>query len=153
MWYSYSSFSFSYQPTASVSFPWLITRVIASCVQLAQSLSRFFYFNPIVSVVLEGVPVADRMLLYHNEIPTTTRQAESLSCRSAGASWHYPNGSTVAQFDSNSRNSYIIQRTLIMDSRLIRNVEAEIPTEANLSGLWTCRLDSEAIPLGIYRNG
>ena len=96
------------------------------------------------------MPANDQMLLYHDEIPTTAFREESLSCRSAGASWHYPNGSTVAQFDRNSRNSYITQRTLGMDSRLRRSVDAEVPTEADQS---TCRLESEAVSLGIYRRG
>ena len=103
-------------------------------------------------MVLLGVPVADRKLLYHNEIPAEVAQDEvSLSCRSAGASWHYPNGSTVAQFNPN--RGYITQITIGTDSRLIRSVDTEVPTEANLNGLWTCRLNNEAIPLGIYQSG
>ena len=109
-------------------------------------------YIPLVSVVLLGVPVADRKLLYHNEIPTSVARDEmSLSCRSAEASWHYPNGSTVAQFNPN--RGYITQITIGMDSRLRRNVLAEVPTEADLNGLWTCLLNNEAIPLGIYQSG
>ena len=79
----------------------------------------------------------------------------ALSCISAGAFWHFPNGSLVDEF-SDASYKYFTQLMLSADSRLQRNIAAPVPTEDDLNGLWTCRLrgnEAGAIPLGIYQRG
>ena len=108
-----------------------------------------------MSVVLAEVPITERRLLYHDEIPTSIIREDALRCISAGASWHFPNGSLVDEF-SGLMGNYFTQRMLSTDSRLQRNIAAPVPTEDDLNGLWTCRLrgnETGAIPLGIYQRG
>ena len=109
----------------------------------------------VASVVLYGVPITERRLLYHDEIPTSQAMEDALRCISAGASWHFPNGSLVDELRDNT-DKYFQQLMLSADSRLSRNILAPVPTEDNLNGLWTCRLrgnETGAIPLGIYQRG
>ena len=108
-----------------------------------------------MSIVLETVPITEPRLLYHDEIPTTALEQDALRCISAGASWHFPNGSLVDEFSGTS-DIYFQQLMLSADSRLSRNIAAPVPTEDDLNGLWTCRLrgnETGAIPLGIYQRG
>ena len=108
-----------------------------------------------MSVVLAEVPITERRLLYHDEIPTSIIREDALRCISAGASWHFPNGSLVDEI-SDTIDIYFTQQTLSAESRLLRATEAPVPTEDDLNGLWTCRLhgnEAGAIPLGIYQRG
>ena len=110
----------------------------------------------IVSLVLAEVPITEPRLLYHDEVPTSIVMADALRCISAGASWHYPNGSLVDEFIGFMGNNYFQQLMLNADSRLQRNIAAPVPTEDDLDGLWTCRLrgnETGAIPVGIYQRG
>ena len=109
-----------------------------------------------MSVILATVPITERRLLYHDEIPTSLVGDDALRCISAGASWHFPNGSLVDEFGGTS-DKYFTQLMLSAESRLSRNItSAPAPTEDDVNGLWTCRLrDNEtgAIPIGIYQRG
>ena len=109
----------------------------------------------VVSVVLAEVPITEPRLLYHDEIPTSLIREDALRCISAGASWHFPNGSLVDEL-SDTIDKYFTQRMLSAESRLSRNIAAPVPTEDDLNGLWTCRLrgnEAGAIPIGIYQRG
>ena len=108
-----------------------------------------------MSIVLETVPITEPRLLYHDEIPTSLLTQDALRCISAGASWHFPNGSLVDELSSTS-DIYFQQLMLSAESRLNLNPAAPVPTEDDLNGLWTCRLrgnEAGAIPLGIYQRG
>ena len=104
-----------------------------------------------MTIILASVRVTEPRLLYHDEVPTSLAMADSLRCISAGASWHFPNGSIVDEF-SGLEGNYFQQRILSAESRLARNILAPVPTEDDVNGLWTCRLrgnETGAIPLGI----
>ena len=118
-------------------------------------MAQFYILFLIVSVVLATVPITEPRLLYHDEIPTSLARDDALRCISAGASWHFPNGSLVDEFSGTS-DIYFQQIMLSAESRLNLNPAAPVPTEDDLNGLWTCRLrgnEAGAIPLGIYQRG
>ena len=106
-----------------------------------------------MSVVLETIPITERSLLYHDEIPTSIIRDAALRCISAGASWHFPNGSLVDESSGGIEGNYFQQLMLSAESRLTRNILAPVPTEDDLNGLWTCRLsgnETGAIPKELY---
>ena len=117
--------------------------------------SGMYAFWFVVSVVLATVPITERRLLYHDEIPTSLAMDDALRCISAGASWHFPNGSLVDDV-SNTRDTYFVQRILSAESRLTRLTESAVATGDDVNGLWTCRLrgnETGAVPLAIYQRG
>ena len=108
-----------------------------------------------MSIILATVPITERRLIYHDEVPTLLGRDDALRCISAGAAWHFPNGFLVDE-NSDTRDTYFAQRTLSTESRLLRDIAAPVAIGDDLNGLWTCRVrgnETGAVPLGVYQRG
>ena len=111
----------------------------------------------LVSVTWQGDSITGPVLIFHDELPSSPRETnQQLSCVSAGASWHLPDGIAVEELGANTP---FVQLTngLGTISGLLRNTGVGEPANSNpYNGLWTCRSNAEAtgaIPVGIYERG
>ena len=105
----------------------------------------------IVSVRWNGTAVGNHDLIFHEDVPRFFPDS-NLMCQSntAGASWHYPNGTVVGPFGANSDDYVQIPDQTDVD--LLRNKNSTEINPLN-NGLWTCRLGDLFILVGIYLRG